>query len=285
MLEMCIECGKVNSSTKALCDECIASIKKATSTFDINHDGKVDLHDLRAAFQKIKDAVSSATKSQLEKDNASVEALSKDFENHQESEKNETEIMCDKFKAALESTIDLKFAEVMQAKQSEEKFLSYVDSQILTASIRNIFKTSLQITPPQVDAACRLSEAILAPSLQERKNLIKAAIGLAGGTAGIGLVVGGVGVALGWGTGLLATATALFVGSSFTGPIGWTLAGVSLAAMAGYFATTSNKETDTERFLKVLKSATTKAVDAVWPQHGEALSEAINPSMATGQGN
>ena len=79
--------------------------------------------------------------------------------------------------------------------------------------------------------------------------------------------------------------TAVFVGSSFTGPIGWTLAGVSLAAIAGYFATTSNKQIDTERFLKVLKSATTKAVDAVWPQHGDALSEAICPGMATEQGN
>jgi hypothetical protein len=285
MLETCIECGNVNSSNNALCGACIETIKKASSIFDINRDGKVDFEDFKAAFEKVKDVVSSAMKSQSEKDKASVENLENEFENNRESVKNETEIMCDKFKAALESTIDLKFAELMQAKQSDEKFLSYVDAQILTASIRNIFKTSLKITPPQVDAACSLSEAILAPSVQERKNLIKAAIGLAGGTTGIGLVIASIGAALGWGAGALATVTAVFVGSSFTGPIGWTLAGVSLAAIAGYFATTSNKQIDTERFLKVLKSATTKAVDAVWPQHGEALSEAINPSMAPGQGN
>lgn len=284
MVETCIDCGRENSSsTKALCDDCMASIKKPSCIFDINQDGKVDFNDFKEAFQKIKDAISSAKKSQSERDLESVEALSREFQRKHESEKNATEFMCDKFKAALESTIDLKFAELMHAKKSDEKFLSYIDAQILTASIRNIFKTSLKITPPQVDAACSLSEAILAPSLQARKNLIKAAVGLAGGTAGIGLVIGGVGAALGWGAGILATVTAVFVGSSFTGPMGWALAGVSLAAIAGYFAATSNKQIDTERFLNVLKNATAKAVDAVWPQHGEALSEAICPSTASRQ--
>ncbi len=285
IIEACIECGKVNSNTRALCDDCIASIKKSSSIFDINKDGKIDFDDFKAAFQKIKDAVSSATKSQAEKDNESIENLSKEFENKKESEKSESEIMCGKFKAALESTIDLKFAELMQVKQSEDKFLSYIDAQILTASVRNIFKTPLKTTPPQVEAACGLSEAILAPSTQERKNLIKAAIGLAGGTAGIGLVIGGVGAALGWGAGILATVTAVFVGSSFTGPMGWALAGVSLAAIAGYFATTSNKQVDTERFLRVLKSSTSKAVDAIWPEHGETLSEVICPKTSSNQDN
>lgn len=185
------------------------------------------------------------------------------------------DIVRDKFKAALESTIDLKFAEVMKSRPDTDKYLTYVDAQILTASVRNIFKTILSFTPPQVEAACLLSEAILAPSAQEKQNQIKAAIGLSGGTAGIAMVIGGVATALGWGAGVAASVSAFFIGTSMTGPVGWMIAGVSLAAVAGYFATTSNKQTDTERFINVLKSASAKAVDAIWEQYGDELSKAV----------
>jgi hypothetical protein len=186
----------------------------------------------------------------------------------------------DKFKAALESTIDLKFAEVMKSRPDTDKYLTYVDAQILATSVRNIFKSALSFTPPQVDAACRLSEAILAPSAQEKQNLIKAAIGLSGGTAGIGMVIGGVATALGWGASAAASVTAFFVGTSMAGPVGWMIAGVSLAAIAGYFATTSNKQTDTERFINVLKNASAKAVDAIWEQYGDELSKAVGNSSS-----
>ncbi len=193
----------------------------------------------------------------------------------EESSKTESQTSCEKFKAALESTIDLKLAEVLRSKPDSDKYLNYIEAQVLTASVRNIFKTVLGLTPAQVDAACRISEAILAPSAQEKQNQIKAAIGLAGGTAGIGMVIGGVGVALGWGASMIASVTAVFVGTSIAGPAGWIVAGVGLAAIAGYFATTSNKHTDTERFIKVLKSSTARAVDACWAQCEFELSKAI----------
>jgi hypothetical protein len=150
-----------------------------------------------------------------------------------------------------------------------------MDAQILTASVRNIFKSTLKVTPPQVEAACSFSEMLLAPSSQQKQDLLKSSVGLAGGAAGIGMVITGVGAALGWGAGMVASVTAVFVGTSFVGPIGWVAAGVSLAAVAGYFATTSNKQTDTERFIKVLKSSTSKAVDAIWPDHGTILAESV----------
>ncbi len=184
------------------------------------------------------------------------------------------------FKAALESTIDLKLAELMKSKAATDLYLSYLDAKILTASIRNIFKSALTFTPPQIEAACQLSEAVLAPSLQEKQNLIKAAIAIAGGSTGIAMVIGAVGVALGWGASLVASVTAVFIGHSMLGPLAWGVAGITLAALAGYFATTSNKQTDTERFLRVLKSGLNRAVDAIWDQHGEDLSKAITGNNA-----
>jgi len=179
----------------------------------------------------------------------------------------------DEFKAALESTIDVKFADVMRSKADADKCLSYFDALTMTAAVRNIFKTKLRVTPPQIEAACKLSEAVLAPTAKERENLIKAAVGVAGGAAGIAMIIGGVGAALAWGAGVVATVTAFFVGASFAGPVGWMVAGAALTVIAGYFALTGNKHKDTERFLCVLKSSASEAVDAIWPQYEADLAK------------
>ncbi|MBM3273125.1 hypothetical protein FJY94_07785 [Candidatus Kaiserbacteria bacterium] len=74
----------------------------------------------------------------------------------------------------------------MNDKANGDRFLTFTDSQILTASVRNLFKNALDAVPPQIEAACKLSEAILAPSATEREQLIKSAVGIGGGAAGIG---------------------------------------------------------------------------------------------------
>lgn len=179
----------------------------------------------------------------------------------------------DEFKATLESTIDAKFAEIMKSKAEADRHLTYIDAVTLTTAVRNIFKHKLRVTPPQVEAACKLSEAVLAPTSAERQNLIKAAVGAAGGAAGIAMIIGGIGAALGWGAGVIATVTAFFVGSAIAGPAAWIVAGVAIAAIAGYFAFTGNKHTDTERFMSVLKNSSSQAVDAIWSQYESDLSK------------
>lgn len=179
----------------------------------------------------------------------------------------------DEFKGVLESTIDAKFAEIMNSKPPKEHFLNYVDSATLTTAVRNIFKNKLKVTPPQVEAACKLSEAVLAPTAKERQGLIKAAVGFGGGAAGIAMIIGGIGVALGWGAGAVASVTAFFMGSTIAGPVGWISAGVAIAAVAGYFALTGSPQKDTERFMRVLKNSINQAVDAIWHQYEEALSQ------------
>jgi hypothetical protein len=210
-------------------------------------------------------------KSKRQKDNEAIDDLSATFPHTERDPETETARNCSQFKSALESTIDMKFAEIMLGKANDEKFLTYVDAQIMTAAVRNVFRNALGFTPPEVDASCSLSEAILAPSSEERQHLIKAAVGVGGGAAGIGMILTGIGAALGWGAGVIASVTAWFFGVSLAGPVGWTVGGVSLAAVAAYFATTSNKHTDTERFLSALKAANNRAVDAIWEEHEEAL--------------
>jgi hypothetical protein len=50
------------------------------------------------------------------------------------------------------------------------------------------------------------------------------------------------------------------------------LAGVTLSAVAAYFALTGNQEVDTERFLKALKGGLGEAIKKIWAEHGEKLS-------------
>jgi len=287
----CSECGKDISDKASFCVGCGAPITAAKPFGDLDGDGKSGIGDVKAAFWKIKDQVVARAqiaaehgkeliKSKQQRDAEAVNEMEREFGNAKPVLHSEFEQNCAKFKAALESTIDVKFAEIMRGKTDIDRFMTYVDGQILSGSVRNVFKSALGTTPPQIDAACSLSEAILAPSSEERERLIKSAVGVGGGAAGIGMIIAGVGGALGWGAGMIASVSTFFVGTSMAGPIGWGIAGIALAGTAAYFATTSNKHTDTERFLNVLKNSSSRAVDAIWSQHEEALVRALNGESA-----
>lgn len=210
----CSECGKDISDKAAVCIGCGAPIAVAatavlssTSTSGVgglNGGGKIGFEDFKNVFSRSKqfasERVDSAVKfgkeklqTAQERDAAAIEKLAKEFDNATPLEQTESQVNRDKFKAAMESTIDVKFADIMRAKKEAEAYLTYIDAQTMTASVRNIFKSVLSITPPQVDAACMLSEAVLAPTTIEKEKQVKAAVGVAGGTAGIGIVIGAIG--------------------------------------------------------------------------------------------
>lgn len=293
----CGECGKNISDKAAVCIGCgapiaasaVAQLTPDSGIGDLNGDGKIDFEDFKIALSRSKqyasEKVDAAVKfgkeklqSAKEKDAAAVESLAKEFGSVAPLEQTESQVNRDKFKAALESTIDVKFADILRTKKDAEAYLTYVDAQTMTASVRNIFKSALSVTSPQVDAACMLSEAVLAPTAVEKQKLIKSSVGVSGGATGIGIVIGAIGSALGWGTPAYMGFITFFTGTAIAGPIGLGVAGLSLAAIAGYFASTSNNQTDTERFLRVLKSATARAVDTIWEQHEIELSKAVAQS-------
>lgn len=203
-----------------------------------------------------------------------------DFVSKPEEEKasplSELEKNRERFKAALGHSIDIRFAEIMKGKGENEKFLTYVDGQILSASVRKNFLRVLELVPPKVEAACRLSEVVLAPSAQERIRLLKGVIGIGGGSAGIGMILAAVGGALGWGAGALAHIGAVLTGVHLAGPIGLGVAGATVAGIAVYFAATSNKQLNTERFMNALKKSCSCAIDEIWAEYGTELLQAIS---------
>ncbi len=178
----------------------------------------------------------------------------------------------EQFKASLDSSIDAKFASIMSTKTPKDRYLNYIDALTLTTMVRNVFNNRLGTTPPQVEAACRLSEAVLAPTAREREDHIKAAVAVGGGAAGIGMILAGIGAILGWGAGVWAAIVTFFTGVQLLGPIAWIAGGLAVAGVAGYFALTGNPQKDTERFLAVLKSSCGQAVDAIWEECNTKLS-------------
>lgn len=286
----CAECGKDISDTAPACIGCGAPLAPSRLIGDLDGDGKIGLNDVRIALDRIRNNVVTTTelaveqgkellKSREQKDSDAIDELKLDINSDTSKMTPESAAACNRFQAALRSTIDVTFADIMRGKTGPEKFVTYVDGQVLTASVRNIFVSALGIVPPQIEAACCLSEAILSPSFEEKQRLIKAAVGIGGGATGIAMIIAGAGSALGWGAGVVASVTAFFVGTALAGPIGWAVAGITVAGVAAYFATTNDKHIDTERFLKVLKSSTSRAVVALWPEHAQALSK-VMPSDA-----
>lgn len=254
---------------------------------DVTGDGQIDYEDFKLAISRTKefssDKVEEAVnygkeKLQLarEKDAAALVELAN---NYSQTIKKESQVKRDKFKAALESTIDVKFADIMRGKTGAEAYLTYFDAQILTAFVRNVFKHLLHLTPPQVEAALSLSEAVIAPSVLQKIQLIKGSIGAAGTATGIGIVLASVGTALGWGASATASFIGFFTASHILGPVMWATSGLALAGFAGYFAMTSNNQTNSERFIKTLKSSTAKAVDVCWEEHEVVLSKILSADV------
>ena len=240
---------------------------------DVSGDGKIDYEDFELAYAKSKQFVSDNS-GQSTKDSAAA-ALEELANNSGPSIQTESQKKREQFKAALGSTIDVKFADIMRGKSGSEIHLTFVDAKILTASVRNIFKNLLQVTPPQIDGALIMSEVILAPSTKEKFQLIKTAYATAGGVAGIALIMGSVAVSLGWGVSATHALVTFFVGGHVFGPIGSAAVGVAILGLVGYFVASSSKEKDTERFMKVLKNSTEKAIDAIWEEHESALSKIL----------
>lgn len=82
--------------------------------------------------------------------------------------------------------------------------------------------------------------------------MIKSAVGIGGGAAGIGMIIAGIGGALGWGAGGSQVFRIFRWDFSLT-DLRVKIVCITLAGIAAYFATTSNEAKDTERFMNVLK--------------------------------
>ncbi|MBL4830989.1 MAG: hypothetical protein JKY55_14030 [Aliivibrio sp.] len=276
----CNECEEeISQESQKICSNCGAAIIQR-SFWDINKDGKVDFDDLKAAVGNVYKAAKSMIPSEKNKYQEHLANLEKEFAKCSTDKMSDSQLMLNQFSNTLISTIELKISEILTTKPDNQKYLVYVDAQIITATVHNIFLTALSYTPRQISASCALSKAILAPTVKAKGNLFKAAVGFSGGTIGIGMIIGAVGGALGWGASITTAITTIFVTTSFLGPIAWGVGGLGLAGVVGYFASKDNDEENSERFIKALVMSLEEAIKVIWAENSEALTKSLQESQS-----
>lgn len=171
------------------------------------------------------------------------------------------------FKSQISSAISQKCTELT----AEKKAITYNEGKGIVASVNGVFDSCLGFVPKQISAACDLALVFIAPSMKEKMEIIKTIVGTVGGLAGLAAIIAGIGMAVGWGAGAIAAITAWFTGTSMAGPVGWIFAGVSIAAIAGYFYFSDSEAANAERFEKALKGGLESAIDEIWTEYGDVL--------------
>ncbi len=184
------------------------------------------------------------------------------------------------FKATLRNSIQLKFAEALKAKPPGETYLTFFDGEYLSSEVRNFYLNVVKVVPADVERALSISLLFLSPNQQRREQTIRTLLSASGGAAGVGLLIGAVGSALGWGAGLIAAIGTAITGASLLGPIAIGALGALVTVLAVYFGTTSNQAADSERFMRAFEASNLAAVDNIWDVFGERLSATVSQPHA-----
>jgi len=178
----------------------------------------------------------------------------------------------ERFENRVEHIIDSAKLEAA-SREGGTGIMTREDFDQLKENVCMAFERRIGFKPAQVQAACLMAEALMEPSTAKRKRIIKQASAISGGASGIGMVIGGVGMALGWGQGFIQSVIALFVGGPVLWPIALVVGGVTLGAIAAkmYFSKETPAET-ADRALNVLRKGLEGATEALWPDYGQYLS-------------
>lgn len=174
---------------------------------------------------------------------------------------------CVDLQAKYSGIINKLFITKIQNKKEGEIFTLNDGQEIVTGLLSVVSKQYGKI-PPEIKASCDLSLAVLAPSTLEKVKYIKSAVGVAGGLAGIGSIIGALGMVMGWGAGVLGAIQAFFVGVSLTGPIALAVGGLTIAGIATYFAfSKEDNATTAQKFKEALTKQVEKAIETTWNEY------------------
>lgn len=167
---------------------------------------------------------------------------------------------------AVDQAIDRRMA-----FKNEGEFFTYQDAHEVCAEVRLFFTQLLDFVPPEIEGSCLIGEALMSPSFHQRLELWKKAVSVLGPISGAAMIIAGVGMVLGWGSGLIATITAFFAGISWTGPVILIFAGLGIAVVATRYARTDDKSTYAAKFREVMRKSLSESIHLIWKKHGNQL--------------
>ncbi|WPX40851.1 hypothetical protein QET93_001880 [Akkermansia sp. N21116] len=179
----------------------------------------------------------------------------------------------DQITVNMDMIIQNEISEILSTKPQDQQYLNYLDMRQVCSTVKRYCIDSIGEIPQEVEMACCLAEAVLAPDKKDKKQLIKQAVSLASGAGGVACILAGVGSALGWGTGVLAAITAFFVGTSVTIPLIAITGGLVLSVVAGYFMFHNNAPTLSNKAIKALSKGVEKALAAYWERRSIKFTE------------
>ncbi len=177
----------------------------------------------------------------------------------------------DQLKIGMQRIIEVKVQEIIATKPENQRYLNYLDMRVVCSIVKSTCIRLFNEVPAKIEATCYLAEAVLDPDKKRKMELIKKAWGTLSGLAGIAAIIGAIGLALGWGAGIIATVTAFFAGSSLLGPLGLLIAGGGLSLIAGYFMFHDDASGLSDKAIRVLNNGVTKALEDYWKEHGSEL--------------
>ena len=171
-----------------------------------------------------------------------------------------------KFLFAVDHAIDLRMASKVNGE-----FFSYEDAHDVCSRVRIFFTKAIGLVPPEIEGSCLICETLVAPTMIEKMALLKKSVAILGPCAGVAMIIGGVGLILGWGAGVIAAITAWFVGTSLTGPLALIFGGIGIATIATYFAFTDDRATHGTKFRELMRKSLTDSIHLDWDKYGSAL--------------
>ncbi|MFZ4439684.1 MAG: hypothetical protein ACOYOS_14750 [Syntrophales bacterium] len=181
----------------------------------------------------------------------------------------------DKFFELVYANIDLKVAEIIKDKEPKEKYLTYPEFKGLTARVEGIFSKCCGEVPGEVAAACALAAAVIAPSVSQKVKLFKTVLGISGISTGLGLIIGALATALGWGTATILAVKAIFVSTAIWPPIGMGVGGAALVGIAVYSMVSSDDPAvASEKAVTALRKSIEDCKYVILERYGEKIQAA-----------
>lgn len=170
-------------------------------------------------------------------------------------------------KITMSRVITVHKTKLLEKKAVDAQYLNYSDFIEICDAVKCAWRELMNEdeVPRTIEGVCCLTLAAVSPELKEKAKLIAQAYAALAGVGGITAIIAAIGLALGWGSGVIATVTAFFCGGPLLGPLGLLAGGALLLAIAAYFVIESqNEAVIAEKAEKILRDGLDKALENLW---------------------
>ena len=167
----------------------------------------------------------------------------------------------------MDRIITVKKFQILDKKPIDAQYLNYGDYCDICTTIKDSWCKIMDEAdaPNLIQGVCFLTLATIEPKVTQKVKLLAQAQAAVTGVAGLTAIITAIGVALGWGGGVMAAIEAFLFGAPLLGPLAGLAGGALLLAVAAYFVVKSKDQAAiSEKAEKVLRDGLSKALEGLW---------------------